>query len=65
LFIFPGGVVQTGKYDVRVAGTNPDRFVRVWLEDGISIQSGVEMSEPELRAGLAMNGRTDAEINQE
>jgi len=56
--------MQTGKYHVRVAGTNPDRFVTVWLEDGIPIQTGVEMSEPELRAALAMNGRTEAEINQ-
>jgi hypothetical protein len=36
----------------------------VWLEDGIPIQTGVGMSEPELRAALAMNGRTEAEINQ-
>ena len=56
--------MQTGKYCVRVAGTNPDRFVTVWLEDGIPIQTGVEMTEPELRAALAMNGRTEAEINQ-
>jgi hypothetical protein len=55
--------MQTGKYYVRVAGTNPDRFVTVWLEDGIPIQTGVEMTEPELRAALAMNGRTEAEIN--
>jgi hypothetical protein len=56
--------VQTGKYHVRVAGTNPDRFVTVWLEDGIPIQTSVEMSESELRAALAKNGRTEAEINQ-
>ncbi len=56
--------MQTGKYYVRVAGTNPDRFVTVWLEDGSPIQTGVEMSGPELRAALAMNGRTEAEINQ-
>src|ERR1700730_8869225 len=61
LFIF---AEQTGKYYVRVAGTNPDRFVTVWLEDGIPIQSSLEMSEPELRAALAMNGRTEAAINQ-
>ena len=64
LFIFAAEGYAPGKYYVRVAGTNPDRFVTVWLEDGIPIQSGVEMSEPELGAALAMNGRTEAEINQ-
>ena len=31
---------------------------------GFPIRTGVEMSEPELRAAHAMNGRTEAEINQ-
>jgi hypothetical protein len=31
---------------------------------GFPIRTGVEMSEPELRAALAMNGRTEAEISQ-
>ena len=62
--LFSRRVGQTGKYYVRVAGTNPDRFVTVWLEDGIPIQTGVEMSEPELRAALAVNGRTEAGIEQ-
>jgi hypothetical protein len=29
-----------------------------------SFKAGVEISEPEFRAALAMNGRTDAQINQ-
>src|SRR5713101_2472529 len=49
----------------KVEGTNRDRFVTAWLEDGIPFKAGVEISEPEFRAALvAMNGRTDAEINQ-
>jgi hypothetical protein len=54
-----------GKYVVKVAGTNPELFVMVWLEDGILIQSGVQMTEAELRAALGMNhGRSAAAIDQ-
>ena len=60
------GVVrmETGKYRVVLARVNPELFAMEWQEGGIPIRSGVEMSEPELRAALGKTGRTEDEINQ-
>ena len=56
--------MPTGKYIVKVAQSQPELFVMVWMEDGIPIQTDVQMTEAELRAALFKTGRTEAEVEQ-
>jgi hypothetical protein len=57
--------METGRYHyVKVAGSKPEAFVKIWLEDAIPIRTGNPISEAELRAELQKDGRTEVEIEE-
>ena len=59
---------MAGRYKItKVKGADPEQFLLVWLDSdvppGTFIQTGVPMSEAEVRAGLKKDGRSEIEIN--
>ena len=49
---------------VRVKGSNPEKFVKVWFTaDRIPIETSEPKSEAEWRADFAKEGRGESEIN--
>ncbi len=57
--------METGRYHyVKVAGSKPETFIKVWLERGIPIRTGDPIVETELRAKLQKDGRTKVEIEE-